>query len=134
MTTISKTEQAPRLRYHRAAYKFVFQALQYAQRHLDRAASAGIDEDEQAHVSGRELLEGIREFALQEFGLMARTVFHFWGITTTEDFGRMVFEMVERGDMRKTDRDQLSDFYDVYDFEEAFDRDYQIPTRRAFQG
>ncbi|MBW3542854.1 MAG: hypothetical protein KY476_21535 [Planctomycetes bacterium] len=131
MTVTSKIER-PRLRFHPAAYKFVFQALQHAQQKLGRPASSGPD-DEQAHVSGRELLEGIRELALEQFGLLTCTVFRHWGITGTEDFGRIVFEMVERGDMKKTDRDRLSDFIGVYDFDEVFDRGYRIDIRRPFR-
>jgi len=86
----------------------------------------------QAHITGPELLEGIREFALEEFGLMARTVFHCWSIHTTEDFGRVVFDLIERREMSKTDGDQLSDFIDVYDFEEALDNQYRIDVSRAF--
>ncbi len=88
--------------------------------------------EKQVHISGPELLEGIREYALEEFGLMARTVFHCWSIHTTEDFGRIVFDLIERGEMSKTDGDQLSDFSDVYDFEEALDNQYRINVSRAF--
>lgn len=130
MTTSSK--RAPRLRYHLDAYRFVSTALPYAQKILNRTFTADVN-DESAHITGPELLEGIRLFALENFGLLTLTVFHRWGIQTTEDFGRIVFELIERGELRKTDRDQLSDFYAVYDFEEVFDRDYQIPTEKAFQ-
>ncbi|MFN6107527.1 MAG: Minf_1886 family protein, partial [Planctomycetaceae bacterium] len=78
------------------------------------------------------LLLGIRDYALDQFGLMAKTVFHQWGLRTTDDFGRLVFEMIDRGDLRKTENDQLSDFAAVYDFEEALDRNYRIDTRQAF--
>ena len=87
---------------------------------------------EEAHISGAELLEGIRQFAKTQFGGMAKTVFNQWGLTATEDFGRIVFELVERGDMRKTENDQIDDFVDIYDFEDAFHRDYQIDTSKAF--
>ena len=85
-----------------------------------------------AHITGPELLEGIREFALEQFGLMARTVFHCWSIHATDDFGRMVFDLIERGEMRKTDSDQLSDFSDVFDFEDALDNQYHIDVSHAF--
>lgn len=129
MTISSK--QAPRLRYHSNAYRFVSAALPYAQKILNRTFSANMD-DESAHITGQELLEGIRQFALENFGLLTLTVFHRWGIYTTHDFGRIVFELIDRGELRKTDRDQISDFYAVYDFEEAFDRDYQIHTDVVF--
>ena len=129
MTTSSK--QAPRLRYHPSAYRFVSAALPYAQKILNRTSSVGM-EGEGAHITGPELLEGIRQFALDNFGLLTLSVFRRWGIRSTDDFGRIVFELIDRGEMRKTDRDQLSDFYGVYDFEDVFDRGYQIDTSRAF--
>jgi uncharacterized repeat protein (TIGR04138 family) len=88
--------------------------------------------DESQHVSGQELLEGIRCYALDQFGLMTMRVFDHWGITNTEDWGRMVFELIDRGEMHKTDNDQLSDFAEVYSFERAFDLDYEIDTSPAF--
>jgi uncharacterized repeat protein (TIGR04138 family) len=81
--------------YHPDAYRFVFDALKHTQEKLQRAADRGA-EDESAHISGPELLEGVRELALQRFGLMAQAVFCHWGISSTDDFGRIVFELVER--------------------------------------
>lgn len=134
MTTSSK--RAPRLRYHADAYRFVSAALPYAQKLLNPTfkaeMNAGGGDDESAHITGPELLEGIRCFALENFGLLTRTVFRRWGIRSTDDFGRIVFELIERGELRKTDRDRLSDFYAVYDFEDVFDRDYEIDTETAF--
>ena len=72
------------------------------------------------HVSGAELLEGIRKFALQEFGPLARTVLSHWGIHETQDFGHVVFNLVEKGLLGKTEDDNLEDFADGYDFDEAF--------------
>src|SRR5690606_18616418 len=109
----------PELKYHADAYRFVFEALQFTQERLDRTHRPSDQEDESAHISGPELLEGVRELALKKFGLMTRSVFTHWGIRATDDFGAIVFELVERGDMRKTERDRISDFYDVYRFEDA---------------
>lgn len=131
MSTTSQSTRR-RLRYHQHAYQFVFAALQYTQESLGRSRDLG-PEDEDAHISGEELLEGIRRLAIEQFGLMARCVFVRWGVQTTADFGRIVFELVERGEMRKTERDQLSDFVGAYDFEDAFERDYRIDTNRAFR-
>src|SRR5262245_52343356 len=130
---MSTTQKTPvkRLRYHPNAYRFLFTALRRAQQNLGRTQSHGTD-DEQAHITGPELLEGIREFALEQFGLMARTVFHCWSIRATDDFGRMVFDLIERGEMRKTESDQLSDFCDVFDFEDALDQQYHIDVSHAF--
>ena len=120
-----------RLKYHRDAYRFIFEALQFTQEKLKRVSRGGTEDD--AHISGQELMEGVRELALKKFGLLAITVFHHWGVRATDDFGRIVFELIERGEMRKTDRDQLSDFFAVYDFVEALDRQYVIPVQDAFR-
>lgn len=128
-----QTAATPRLKYHPNAYQFIFAALRYTQQELGRGIESESEEAPDAHISGTELLEGIRQFALQEFGLLARTVFRGWGIEQTEDFGRVVFELVERGEMRKTENDQLSDFVDVYEFAQAFDEAYKIDCSVAFQ-
>lgn len=115
--------------YHANAYQFVFAALQYAQEKLGRDRTSL----QAGHISGEELLDGVREMAQRHFGLMARTVLASWGVTSTEDFGRIVFELIETGRMRKTEDDQLDDFVDVYDFTEVFDDAYEIDTSMAFQ-
>lgn len=123
------------LKYHPDAYRFVDQALRYTQRRLRRSAEHAAEEEldeEAAHISGRELLDGVRELAINEFGLMAISVFRHWGVRSTDDFGRIVFDFIERGAMRKTDRDQLTDFFDVYDFDQVFDQEYQIDMSDAF--
>lgn len=98
-------------RYKPDAYEFVMQALWFTQRKLDR----------KGHVSGKELLAGIREFGLDQYGPLAKTVFQHWGVKTTGDFGEIVFNMVENGLMGKTDKDSRDDFKNVYDFNETFD-------------
>ncbi|MCA9054484.1 MAG: hypothetical protein KDA75_11645 [Planctomycetaceae bacterium] len=125
------TQTSPKLRYHIDAYRFVFDALQFMQEKLEKSRAASEDE-ESAHISGQELLEGVRELVLRRYGLMSRSVFSHWGIQSTEDFGKIVFEMVERGEMRKTERDRIGDFYSVYEFADALDRDYVISTDAAF--
>ena len=130
MTTTSEPAK-PRSRYHQESFQFVFAALHRAQQLLDRFPPEGAKDDE-AHISGPELLGGIRDLAVSQFGLMTNTVFRHWGIRSTADFGHIVFELIERGEMRKTEHDQLSDFLGVYDFEDAFDRDYRIETSHAF--
>lgn len=115
-------------RYPYEAYEFVFAALQHTQKLLDRRPS----EDKsgaivnQHHVSGPELLEGVRDLALREFGLMARTVFRLWGIDKTDDFGEIVFNLVESNLMSKTDEDGRADFHNVYDFDRALVEGYEI--------
>ena len=103
-------------RYARDAYVFVSEALGYT---VQRAARSG-------HVSGRELCEGLSEFALRQFGRLARTVLESWGIRSSEDIGEIVFNMVEVGLLRKTEEDSREDFAGVLDFDEAFDRGFQL--------
>ena len=112
-------------RYPYEAYEFVFAALDHTQKLLGRAQEPP-DEGDTHHVSGRELLEGVRDLALREFGLMARTVFRMWGIRNTSDFGEIVFNLVAANLMSKTDRDDRADFADVYDLDEALVRGYRI--------
>jgi uncharacterized repeat protein (TIGR04138 family) len=77
-------------------------------------------------VTGQELCEAIRRFALQQYGLMAKTVLESWGIRKTGDFGEIVFNLIRIGRMRKTPHDRREDFDDVYDFETAFRDEFKI--------
>ena len=98
-------------RYKADAYEFVMQALWFTQKRLDR----------NAHVTGKELLNGIREFGLAEYGPMAKMVFEHWGVKSTYDFGAIVFNMVDNKLMSKTDEDSIDDFKDIYNFDKAFE-------------
>lgn len=111
-------------RYHREAYLFLRDGLEYTQRILKREVGS-----KTRHISGQELLEGLREHALKEYGPMARTVLGEWGIHRTEDFGEIVFNMVEHGILSKTEKDSRADFRGGYDFEQAF-RDPFLPASR----
>ncbi len=102
-------------RYRKEAYYFIFEALDHTLRRIK----------EHRHVSGRELLQGISEYARDEYGPMAKIVFEYWGVTRTEDFGHIVFHLVEAGLMGKTETDSLDDFKNVFDFEEEFVRRYK---------
>ena len=97
-------------RYKPDAYEFVMQALYFTQKKIKR----------QGHMSGKELLEGIRDFAVQEYGPMAKTLLYHWGISKTEDFGNIVFNMIGKKVLSKTENDSVADFRDVYDFEKTF--------------
>jgi len=130
--SVASRSSLPELKFAPDAYHFVFDALQYTQQQLNRPRDTGAEEEAEAHITGQELLGGIRELALKQFGLMSRTVFQNWGVRRTDDFGTIVFELVDRKKMRKTDQDSHSDFVDVYDFEDALDRDYTIDTSSAF--
>ena len=97
-------------RYKPEAYVFVREALDHTVRKLDKPR----------HISGQELLEGMREFALREYGPVARRVLSEWGIHECIDFGNMVFNLVDEGLLGKTDEDTIDDFMNGYDFKEAF--------------
>src|SRR5439155_14217996 len=77
------------------------------------------------HVAGPELLEGVRQYALKEFGPMALSVFSFWGIHRCEDIGHMVFNLIGAGIFGKTEEDSMEDFKEVYDFHEAFVKPFE---------
>jgi uncharacterized repeat protein (TIGR04138 family) len=80
------------------------------------------------HVSGPQLCDGLRELALAKWGRLARTVLRRWNITSTLDFGRIVFALIAAGQMQKTDEDTLEDFRNVYDFKNTFETGYRIPA------
>src|SRR5947209_2921233 len=102
-------------RYAYEAYEFVFAALKYTQELLGRLTpdEPGAGPEPHHHVSGPELVRGIRDLALREFGLMARTVFRLWVIDRTDDFGEIVFNMVEARLMSTTEEDCRGDFQAV---------------------
>lgn len=129
--SLATTRRPFRLRYHPQAYLFVTEALRLTQEVLGREPGEEQD-DQSAHITGRELLDGVRLMGLRQFGMLAPSVFKAWGIQATEDFGHIVFELVERGELRKTDRDQLSDFQDVYSFDTVFHDEYRIDLSKAF--
>ena len=106
-------------RFHREAYGFVRDALDYTQKNIVRTGKEGI-----RHVSGQELLGGIRTYALHVYGPMAMLVLNEWGLQRCEDFGDIVFNLIESGLFAKTDQDQRGDFKGGYLFEEAFKKPF----------
>jgi uncharacterized repeat protein (TIGR04138 family) len=110
-------------RYAPAAYHFVFDSLDFVlerQERLlgDRGESAASDR----HVSVTQLLDGMREYALDQFGPLARLVLEHWGLYRTEDFGEIVFNLVDSRLLNKQDADRKSDFRNGFNFREAFDK------------
>lgn len=106
-------------RYDPESYSFVMSALTYTTKILGR----------KGHVGGKELMEGLREYALEQFGPMARVVFKHWGIKTTDDFGEIVFNMIDAGILGKSDKDSKKDFNNRYDFKKAFDKGCKYTIR-----
>lgn len=107
------------------AVQFVRDGLQHTVKliHGEAVATAPIlnETDEQSrHVTGQQLCLGLRDYALRRYGMLARSVLAKWNVQRTEDFGRIVFAMVDADKMRKNDGDSLADFENVFDFDEAF--------------
>ncbi len=129
-------------RYTVEAYAFLFEALHYAQEDLgmgDESPSEPIHRRRRGppttpeapaagerHVTGRELCEAIRRYALEQYGLMAKTVLNSWGLRCTGDFGEIVFNLIRVGQMRKTPSDLRVDFDDIFDFDVAFKQEYKF--------
>jgi uncharacterized repeat protein (TIGR04138 family) len=112
--------------YPLEAFHFVQQGLAFSVDHI-HGRNVPV-EPEQRHISGQQLCEGLRQFALTKWGMLARTVLTRWQITSTMDFGRIVFALIDAGHMQKTDRDTIEDFRNVYDFKSAFEAGYRIES------
>ena len=102
-------------RFARDAYHFTREALDFTQKLISRENRGAV-----RHVTGQELLDGIRQFALQQYGPMTMTVLEEWNVKNSRDFGDIVFNMVESGLLAKTDKDTRDDFQNGYDFTDAF--------------
>jgi uncharacterized repeat protein (TIGR04138 family) len=123
-------------RYKRDGYVFVFESLRFAQEVLglgeeqesDDMLDMPTDPEKAAerHVTGQQLCEALRQYALHLYGYMSKTVLNSWGIHTTRDFGEIVFNLIRAKQMRKTPQDSLADFDDVYDFDQAFRKNFHI--------
>ena len=126
-------------RYTFEAYVFLFEALNFAQTVLQMGAESPTEPiaeneeppGEQHHVTGQELCEAIRRFALHQYGYMAKTVLNSWGIHGTADFGEIVFNLIRVGQMRKTPSDARVDFDNVYDFDTALKQGFKIVPPEA---
>lgn len=110
-------------RFEKGAYYFVRQALDYTLKSLLKKGNLRSNN----HVSGGQLLEGIRRFALQQYGPMTVTLFKHWGVTSCEDFGDIVFNLVDRKVLGKTKNDKKQDFTTGYSFKEAFEAPFLPP-------
>jgi len=110
-------------RYDRKAYSFVRQGLDHTVKNFKKSDPARTQQSQ--HVSGRELLEGLRTYALDQFGPLAKTVLESWGVHRCADFGEIVFNLIEYRVFSKTENDRREDFADVFDFDEAFVKPFQ---------
>lgn len=129
-------------RYKFEAYVFVFESLNYAHEVLQFGRERARDEEEEPrgtsgskkkkkgtverHLTGQQLCEAARQYALDQYGLMAKAVLNNWGLHSTADIGNVVFNLIEANQMHKTEQDRREDFDNVFDFDSAFLRDYKI--------
>ena len=114
------------LRYQMQAYQFVQDSLAFAQEVLPQEKP---QPGEDPHLTGQELCEAIRLFAIDQFGYMSKTVLNNWGIHETRDFGEIVYNLIDIGLLRPSDKDEREHFADVYSFEKAFVEDFQIRSQ-----
>ena len=132
-------------RFHRDAYMFIREALDHTQRMVNKGSKSEKGEKSEArhlssdepaegkvrHVTGQELLGGVRAYALDQYGPMTLTVLNEWGVRQCEDFGELVFNMVENHLLAKTKNDSREDFKGGYDFTEAFRQPFLPSTKAA---
>lgn len=144
-------------RYRLEAYVFVFSALEYAHTVLGLGAAAPreqLEEDKphelpppaeeaappkakrkspraERHLTGQELCEAIRRYALDQFGLMAKCVLNSWGVYATSDFGNIVFNLIDIGQMKKTKKDRREDFDNVFNFDTELAQNYRIKVPKS---
>ena len=111
-------------RFDERAFLFVLAALEFCQQRLP----------ERRHLTGRELAEGCRDLAIARYGLLAREVLAHWGVRDSADFGEVVFALVGVGLLMSQPTDTKDDFIGVYDFHEAFDRNYPWNAAAATRG
>ncbi|MHB1035681.1 MAG: Minf_1886 family protein [Pirellulales bacterium] len=129
-------------RYRFEAYVFVFEALSYAHTTLgmgsdqpsevseaearETPASRSEGPSGERHLTGQQLCEAIRHYALEQYGYMAKCVLNSWGVRNTGDFGEIVFSLIAIGQMRKTKDDRREDFDHVFDFDTGLQQDFRI--------
>lgn len=115
-------------RYDADVYMFVREGLDFTLKSLKRSG-----QNAQRHVSGQELLNGLRDYALREYGPMSKEVLNTWGVRSCEDFGQIVFNLVNSGVLGKTDADSPNDFKNGFSFDEAFVKPFE-PRREKIAG
>jgi uncharacterized repeat protein (TIGR04138 family) len=107
--------------YPEAAFRFVLEGLRFTtERACSQYLTEGLPLPDLRHVTGQQLCLGLREFALERFGPLAPNVLRHWNIHRTEDFGRIVYLLIETEQLAKSAEDSIDDFHAVFDFQEAF--------------
>lgn len=112
-------------KYPKGAYSFVREALEFTVKNI---SPENLANQTRQHITGQKLLEGIREYALLQYGPMTLTVFNRWHIQNCEDFGNIVYKMIENNILGKTDHDSKEDFKNGFDFYEAFQKPFIANT------
>lgn len=109
-------------RYHLEAYQFVREGLAYAQKIMKLPADKDAESEnpQDHHLTGQQLCQAIKEYALDQYGYLAKTVLNSWGVYNTGDFGEIVYNLIRIREMRKSKSDRREDFDDQFDFDEAF--------------
>lgn len=115
-------------RFDRKAYDFVRLGLDHTVKELRKKDTARAEKSR--HVTGPELLDGLRAYALDQYGPLTKTVLNTWGIRRCRDFGDIVFNLIEYNVFSKTENDRREDFSDIFDFDEAFVKPFE-PARRS---
>jgi len=105
-------------RYEKEAFLFVLVSLEYTVAKLPS----------RRHLTGQELAKGMADFAREQYGYMAKVVLEKWGITSTMDYGEIVYLLIESGLLTRTETDRKEDFADVYDFDTEFDWSHLKPN------
>lgn len=116
-------------RFDRKAYDFVRMGLDHTVKELRKKDATRAERSR--HVTGPELLEGLRAYALDQFGPLAKTVLNTWGVQRCRDFGDIVFNLIEYNVFSKTENDRREDFSDIFEFDDAFVKPFQPAVRRG---
>ena len=118
-------------RFKIEAYQFIRESLQFAHEHLDEIGGDSGPQDPSGprHLTGQQLCHACRLYANQQYGYLAKMVLASWGLHSTSDFGELVYNLIRIEQMRKSDTDRREDFDDVYDFEEAFEPEFELVTQ-----
>lgn len=114
-------------RFQKQAYFFLRHGLDYTVREIRKKDSPRITRSQ--HVSGPELLAGLRDYALDQYGPMAKLVLNEWGVSRCRDFGEMVFNLIDYKVFSKTEEDKREDFDDIFSFEDAFEKPFRSVHR-----
>jgi len=121
-------------RYDREAYLFLKEALEFTVKQKRKSRSGHTNPADPAnHVTPAELMDGVRQYALREFGPTVPMVLHYWGIRNFSDVGEMVFNLIAAGVFGKNANDSIEDFQNGFDFEEAFVKPF-LPAAKTLAG